>query len=138
MNQRNQRNKTPSSGPEMRQLTFLAIILAALLVLVLGGFFVLQMVDSRVNRNDTPAIHDTPGANFSENVTGEQQGTIDEQNGFLESLWAGILNLFSPVENDGSEQNTSKVEKPLPQMGISLQKVMPCASSMSTNTRELG
>ena len=42
MNQHNNQNQTPGSGVEMRQLTFLAVILAALLVLVLGAvaFFI--------------------------------------------------------------------------------------------------
>lgn len=104
MNQRNQSNKTPSSGPEMRQLTFLAIILAALLVLVLVGFFALKMVESWANRNDTPSIHDTPGSNFSENVTGDEHGTTEQQGGFFQSIWAGILNLFSPVDTPETEQ----------------------------------
>lgn len=104
MNQRNQSNKTPNSGPEMRQLTFLAIILAALLVLVLVGFFALKMVESWANRNDTPSIHDTPGSNFSENVTGDEQGTTEQQSGFFQSIWAGILNLFSPVDTPETEQ----------------------------------
>ena len=99
MNQRNQQNKTQSSGPEMRQLTFLAIILAALLVVVLGGFFVFQLVvEPLLNQNNTPSINDTPGSNWSEQVQGGQTGEIDDQTGFFGSLWAGILNLFSPVD----------------------------------------
>ncbi len=102
MNQRNQQNKTPSSGPEMRQLTFLAVILAVLLVIVLGSFFVFQLViEPMINRNDTPAIDDRPGLNWSEQVQGGQQGEIDDQTGFFQSIWAGIVNLFSPVEVPG-------------------------------------
>ena len=37
MNHQNHQNKSPNNGLEMRQLTFLAVILAGLLVLVLGG-----------------------------------------------------------------------------------------------------
>lgn len=112
MNQRNQQNKTPNSGPEMRQLTFLAIILAALLVLVLGGFFMLQLVEARTGQNNTPSISDTPGSNFSENVTGTQPSPPqEEKDGFFEGIWAGILNLFSPVETPGTRPG-GVVEKP--------------------------
>ncbi len=105
MNQRNQQNKTPSSGPEIRQLTFLAIILAALLVLVLGGFFAWQLVEPLLDQNNTPSINDTPGSNHTENVTGDQQGAPeDDKDGFFQSIWAGILNLFSPVETPGTQQ----------------------------------
>lgn len=104
MNQRNPQNKTPNTGPEMRQLTFLAIILAVLLVLVLGSFFVFQLViEPLINQNNTPAINDRPGSNWSEQVQGGQQGsTPDDKPGFFESIWAGIVNLFSPVEVPGS------------------------------------
>ena len=103
MNQRNQQNKTPSSGPEMRQLTFLAVILAVLLVIVLGSFFVFQLVvEPMLDRNDSPAINDRPGLNWSEQVQGGQQGEIDDQTGFFQSIWAGILNLFAPVEVPGT------------------------------------
>ncbi len=103
MNQRNQQNKTPSSGPEMRQLTFLAVILAVLLVLVLGSFFVFQLViEPMLDRNDSPTINDRPGSNWSEQVQGGQQGEIDDQTGFFQSIWAGILNLFAPVDVPGT------------------------------------
>ena len=103
MNQRNPKNKTPNTAPEMRQLTFLAVILAVLLVLVLGSFFVVQLiVEPLLDRNNTPSINDTPGSNWSEQVQGGQQGEIDDQTGFFQSIWAGILNLFSPVEVPGS------------------------------------
>ena len=104
MNQRNQSNKTPNTGAEMRQLTFLAIILAVLLVAVLGSFFVFQLViEPLLDRNDTPSINDTPGSNWSEQVQGGQTGEIDDQTGFFQSLWTGILNLFSPVETPDTQ-----------------------------------
>ncbi len=99
MNQRNPQNKTPNSRPEMRQLTFLAVILAVLLVLVLGSFFVFQLViEPMLNQNDTPPIGDSPGNNWSETVSGQPSDTPEDKPGFFESIWAGILSLFSPVQ----------------------------------------
>lgn len=104
MNQRNPQNKTPNSGPEMRQLVFLAVILAVLLVLVLGSFFVFQLViEPLLDRNNTPPIVETPGNNWSEEVTGQPSvGSPEEKPGFFQSIWAGIVSLFSPVEVPGS------------------------------------
>ena len=108
MNQRNPQNKTPNSGPEIRQLTFLAVILAALLVLVLGGFFVFQLViEPLLNRNNTPPIGpQTPGNNWSETVTAQPDDNTPEGDkpGFFQSIWAGITNLFSPA--DAPEQES--------------------------------
>ncbi len=103
MNQRNPQNKTPNTGPEMRQLTFLAVILAVLLVLVLGSFFVFQLViEPLLNRNNTPPIgQQTPGNNWSETVTSQPgDNTPEDKPGLFESIWAGITGLFSPVEQD--------------------------------------
>ena len=93
MNQRNPQNKTPNSGPEMRQLVFLAVILAVLLVLVLGSFFVFQLViEPLLDRNNTPPIVETPGNNWSEEVTGQPSvGSPEEKPGFFQSIWAGIV-----------------------------------------------
>ena len=111
MNQRNVQNKTPGSGPEMRQLTFLAIILAVLLVLVLGGFFVVQLViEPLVNQNNTPPIDDQPGNNWSEQVTGQPGDKPDDKPGFFESIWAGIQGLFSPAETTNPEPSGPSVE----------------------------
>ena len=111
MNQHNQQNKTPNSGPEIRQLTFLAVILAVLLVLVLGGFFVFQLVvEPLLNRNNTPPIGShTPGNNWSETVTAQpgDNAPKEDQPGFFQSIWAGISNLFSPAE--GPEQGSQGV-----------------------------
>ena len=99
MNQRNPQNKTPNTGPEMRQLVFLAVILAALLIVVMGLFFGAQIVKSIIDQNDIPPIgQQTPGNNWSENVTGDQNQPSQEKPGFFESIWAGIMGLFSPVE----------------------------------------
>ena len=99
MNQRNPQNKTPNSGPEMRQLTFLAVILAVMLVLVLGSFFVFQLViEPLINQNNTPPIGDTPGNNWSETVTDRPVDTPDDKPTFFESIWAGILSRFSPAQ----------------------------------------
>ena len=104
MNQRNPQNKTPNSGPEMRQLVFLAVILATLLVVVMGLFFGAQIVKSLIDANDAPPIGEQPGNNWSETVTGQpDDGTPEnEKPGFFESIWAGIVNLFSPVEVPGT------------------------------------
>ena len=106
MNHQNHQNKSPNNGMEMRQLTFLAVILAALLVLVLGGFAIMQwVVIPLINQNDTPPIAETPGSNLTEPVTPEQQtGPADEQPSWLESIFAGILDLFTPGEKDPQDQ----------------------------------
>lgn len=100
MNQQNKQQKSPSNGPELRQLTFLAVILAVLLVLVLGSFAVVQLVVvPLLEQNNTPPIVDTPGSNLTETVTGtDEQAPTEDQPGWLESLWAGIVDLFSPTE----------------------------------------
>ncbi|MBQ7378572.1 MAG: D-alanyl-D-alanine carboxypeptidase [Clostridia bacterium] len=101
MNHQNKQQKSPNSGPEIRQLTFLAVILAVLLVLVLGGFFLVQLVIvPLLDQNNTPPIEDTPGSNLTETVTGEQAQTPGEdQPSWFESIWAGILDLFSPTDS---------------------------------------
>jgi D-alanyl-D-alanine carboxypeptidase (penicillin-binding protein 5/6) len=107
MNQRNPQNKTPNSGPEMRQLVFLAVILAALLVVVMGLFFGAQIVKSIIDQNDTPPIGpQTPGNNWSETVTAQPDDNTPEGDkpGFFQSIWAGITNLFSPA--DAPEQES--------------------------------
>lgn len=98
MNQQNQKPKSPNSGPEMRQLVFLAIILAVLLILVLGGFAVVQVVDQLANQNHTPPITEQPGNNPIETVPGEQQKDPAEDPSWWDSLWAGIVDLFKPVD----------------------------------------
>ncbi len=110
MNQQKKPQKSPSSGPEIKQLTFLAVILAVLLVLVLGGFFVVQLVIvPLLDRNDTPPITQTPGSNWTETVTGGQDKTPDEdQPSFFESIWAGILDLFSPNDQGEEQQPAGK------------------------------
>ncbi len=97
MNQSKQQRKSPNNGPELRQLTFLAVILAVLLVLVLGGFAVMQwVVIPLINQNDTPPIGETPGSNLTEPVDPEQE--TEEERSWFESLWAGIVDLFSPSD----------------------------------------
>ena len=88
----------------MRQLVFLAVILATLLVVVMGLFFGAQIVKSLIDANDAPPIGEQPGNNWSETVTGQpDDGTPEnEKPGFFESIWAGIVNLFSPVEVPGT------------------------------------
>ena len=101
MNHQNHQNKSPNNGLEMRQLTFLAVILAGLLVLVLGGFAIVQWVIPLLRQDHTPPIVETPGSNLTEPVTGEQQtAPTDEQPSWLESIFAGILDLFTPGEPD--------------------------------------
>ena len=114
MNQRNSQNKTPSTAPEMRQLTFLAVILAVLLVLVLGSFFVVQLVIvPLLDQNNTPPIGDqSPGNNWSEVVTGDSQQDIEQDVGFFESIWAGIVGLFSPVQAPEKETDPPAMEDP--------------------------
>lgn len=103
MSQRNPQNRTPNSGPEMKQLTFLAIILAVMLVLVLGSFFVFQLViEPLINQDDNPPIHNQPGSNWNEAVTDQPGEDSEDKPGFFESIWAGILSLFSPAEVPGS------------------------------------
>lgn len=102
MNQQNQKPKSPNSGPEMRQLIFLAVILAALLVLVLGGFAVVQVVDQLVNQSHTPPITEQPGNNPIETVPDEQQKDPEEDPSWWDSLWAGIVDLFKPVDTTPS------------------------------------
>lgn len=102
MNQQNQKPKTPNSGPEMRQLIFLAVILAALLILVLGGFAVVQVVDQLANQSHTPPINEQPGNNPVETVTGEEEKDPAEDPSWWDSLWAGIVDLFKPVETTPS------------------------------------
>ena len=107
MNHQNQQHKSPSSGPEMKQLTFLALILSALLVLVIGGFLLVTLVIiPKINQNNTPPIVDSPGSNLTEDVKDEQT-QIDDQTGFLASIWASILDLFSPTQlpQDGDGSN---------------------------------
>ena len=106
MNQQKNQNQSPNNGLELRQLTFLAVILAVLLVLVLGGFAVVQWVIIPLsNRNDTPPIGETPGSNLTETVDPEQESAPeDEQPSWFESLWAGIWDLFSP---NGTEDDPS-------------------------------
>jgi len=113
MNHQNHQNKSPNNDLEMRQLTFLAVILAGLLVLVLGGFAIMQwVVIPLMNQNDTPPIVETPGSNLTEPVTGEQQtAPTDEQPSWLESIFAGILDLFTPGEPDDPE-NTPPINDP--------------------------
>lgn len=113
MNHQNHQNKSPNNGLEMRQLTFLAVILAILLLLVLGGFAIMQwVVIPLMNQNDTPPIVETPGSNLTEPVTGEvQTGPADEQPSWIESIFAGILDLFTPGESDDPE-NTPPVNDP--------------------------
>lgn len=102
MNQQQNQNKTPSSGLEIRQLTFLAVILAVLLVLVLGGFAVVQFVLPLFDGGSTPPIHDTPGSNLTEDVTTPDPETPgDDQPTWLESLFATIQGWF----NGGDTQN---------------------------------
>ena len=99
MNQQNKQHKSPSSGPEMQQLTFLTVILAVLLVVVIGGFLLVTLVIvPMIDQNNTPPIVDVPGSNFTEDVTGEQTTPPDEKTGFFGSIWAGILDLFKPAQ----------------------------------------
>ena len=99
MNQQKNKPNSPNNGPELRQLTFLAVILAVLLVLVLGGFAVVQLVIlPLINQNHTPPIGDTPGSNLTENMPGHQGQAPEDDPAWYESLWAGILDLFSPTD----------------------------------------
>lgn len=100
MNEQRKPPKNPNNGLEIRQLTFLAIILAALLVLVIGGFLIVQLiVVPLMNPNNTPPITQTPGSNYTETVPdSENQVPGEDKPSWLESLFAGILELFKPTD----------------------------------------
>ena len=106
MNQHNNQNQTPGSGVEMRQLTFLAVILAALLVLVLGGFVVVQFVLPLFGGNNTPPIHDNPGSNLTEPVDKpDPEAPGEDQPTWLEGLFATIQGWFNGGTQQGGNSN---------------------------------
>ena len=112
MNGQNNQNKTPNSGVELRQLTFLAVILAVLLVLVLGGFAVVQFVLPLFDGNNTPPIHDTPGSNLTEPVEKPDPETPGEdQPTWFENLLDTIQGWFNGGNNNpGGNSNYPGVD----------------------------
>lgn len=111
MNQHNNQNQTPGSGVEMRQLTFLAVILAALLVLVLGGFVVVQFVLPLLGGNNTPPIHDNPGSNLTEPVDKpDPEAPGEDQPTWLEGLFATIQGWFNGGTQQGGNSNHPGVD----------------------------
>lgn len=131
MNGQQNQNKTPSSGIELRQLTFLAVILAALLVLVLGGFAVVQFVLPLLDGNNTPPIHDTPGSNLNEEFTKpDPEAPADDQPTWLESIFATIQGWFNGDSGTPGPNSTPSGNFP----GIDPNATYPFAQNASTGS----
>lgn len=123
MNHQKNKPSSPNNGPELRQLTFLAVILAVLLVLVLGGFAVVQLVIlPLINQSYAPPITDTPGSNLTEDMTGESDP--EQPLTWYESIWAGIVDLFSPTDVPDTPTNNFP--------GIDPEATYPFAGNAST------